>query len=113
MAFRNRNNRERRLASQLHPPTTGTILSASDNDRISYLAGEDVEALAPGERAELDELRSLLDDEEVWTEPPLELEDRVVTAIAERGAGDAAKKPDAGSHAAPAPARQGRPANPS
>ncbi len=58
-------------------------MSASDNDRISYLAGEDVEALAPGERAELDELRSLLDDESVWTEPPLELEDRVVTAIAD------------------------------
>jgi hypothetical protein len=58
-------------------------LSASDHDRISYLAGEDVEALAPAERAELDELRGLLDDESVWTEPPLELEDRVVTAIAD------------------------------
>jgi Anti-sigma-K factor rskA, C-terminal len=58
-------------------------VSASDEDRIAYLAGEDVGALAPDDRAELDELRGLLDDESVWTEPPPELEDRVVTGIAD------------------------------
>jgi Anti-sigma-K factor rskA len=78
-------------------------LSASDNDRISYLAGEDVEALAPDERAELDELRGLLDDESVWTEPPLELEDRVVTAIADEAR---ATQADPTPAATPAPAAQ-------
>jgi Anti-sigma-K factor rskA len=58
-------------------------VSASDNDRIAYLAGEAVDALTPAERAELDELKSLLEDQAAWTEPPPELEDRVVSAIAD------------------------------
>ncbi len=84
-------------------------MSASDNDRISYLAGEDVEALAPDERAELDELRSLLVDESVWTEPPLELEDRVVTAIADEAR---ATQADPTPAATPAPAAQPAQAEP-
>ncbi len=76
-------------------------MAASDNDRISYLSGEDVDALAPHERAELDELRNLLDDESVWTEPPPELEDRIVTAIADEAR---ATQPD------PTPAHQPAPA---
>jgi Anti-sigma-K factor rskA len=59
------------------------VLSASDEDRIAYLAGEQVESLTPDERAELDELRTLLEAEEMWAEPPAELEDRVVAAIAD------------------------------
>jgi hypothetical protein len=59
------------------------VLSASDEDRIAYLAGEQVESLTPDERSELDELRVLLEAEEIWAEPPAELEDRVVAAIAD------------------------------
>jgi hypothetical protein len=61
-------------------------VSVSDNDRIAYLAGEEVGALASEERAELDELRDLLADETAWIEPPPELEDRVVAAIADEAA---------------------------
>lgn len=65
-------------------------MSASDEDRIAYLSGEPVESLTPDERAELDELRSLLEADEMWAEPPAELEDRVVAAIAdEAGTADA------------------------
>jgi Anti-sigma-K factor rskA, C-terminal len=59
------------------------VLSASDEDRIAYLAGEQVESLTPDERSELDQLRVLLEAEEMWAEPPAELEDRVVAAIAD------------------------------
>jgi hypothetical protein len=58
-------------------------LSASDEDRIAYLAGEPVESLTSDERAELDELRALLEADEMWADPPAELEDRVVAAIAD------------------------------
>lgn len=58
-------------------------MSASDEDRIAYLAGEQVESLTPDERSELDELRALLEAEAMWAEPPDELEDRVVAAIAD------------------------------
>ena len=81
-------------------------MSASDNDRISYLAGDDLDALAPEERAELDELRGLLDDESVWAEPPPELEDRIVTAIAD----EAATQPDPAPASAPGPPAQPTPA---
>jgi uncharacterized RDD family membrane protein YckC len=59
------------------------VLSASDEDRIAYLAGEPVESLTSDERAELDELRALLEADEMWAQPPAELEDRVVAAIAD------------------------------
>ena len=58
-------------------------MSASDEDRIAYLAGEPVESLTSDERAELDELRALLEADEIWAQPPAELEDRVVAAIAD------------------------------
>jgi len=74
-------------------------LSASDEDRIAYLAGEPVESLTSEERAELDELRGLLEADEMWAQPPAELEDRVVAAIA-----DAAETAEA-----PEPARAPRP----
>jgi Anti-sigma-K factor rskA len=69
-------------------------MSASDNDRISYLSGEPVDALTPQERAELDELRMLLDEPAAWEEPDAGLEDRVVAAVVDEAqrarAGDAA-----------------------
>jgi hypothetical protein len=80
-------------------------LSASDEDRIAYLADEHVVSLTPAERAELDELRTLLQAEEMWAEPPAELEDRVVTAIADAAA--AAPASDA-----PAPRRFATPVQP-
>jgi len=58
-------------------------VSTSDNDRISYLSGEPVDSLTPRERAELDELRTLLRTPATWEEPDASLEDRIVSAIAE------------------------------
>jgi hypothetical protein len=58
-------------------------MSASDDDRITYLAGEPVDSLTPAERAELDEVRTLLAADEIWSEPPAELEDRIVATIAD------------------------------
>jgi Anti-sigma-K factor rskA len=58
-------------------------VSASDNDRIAYLSGDPVESLTPQERAELDELRALLDAPAAWEEPDPSLEERVVAAIAQ------------------------------
>lgn len=70
-------------------------MSASDEDRIAYLAGEHVESLTPEERAELDQVRDLLAAEGTWTEPPPELEDRVVAAIADAaGTADAPPQPE-------------------
>jgi hypothetical protein len=69
-------------------------VSANDNDRIAYLAGEAVDALTLAERAELDELKSLLEDESAWTEPSPELEDRVVAAIADEARTRAVQRPE-------------------
>jgi hypothetical protein len=66
-------------------------VTTEDEDRIAYLAGEPVESLTPPERAELDELRTLLQSRSAWEEPDPGLEDRVVEAIdAEAGAAEAA-----------------------
>src|SRR6478752_402875 len=56
--------------------------SASDRARIDYLAGEPGGELDPIERAELDELRALLADPTLWSEPPAGLADSVVALIA-------------------------------
>ncbi|HTP20625.1 MAG TPA: anti-sigma factor [Solirubrobacteraceae bacterium] len=58
-------------------------MSTSDDDRIAYLSGEPVDSLTPQERAELDELRGLLETPATWEEPDAALEDRIVNAIAE------------------------------
>ncbi|HEY1508449.1 MAG TPA: anti-sigma factor [Solirubrobacteraceae bacterium] len=65
-------------------------MSANDDDRITYLAGEPVDSLTPAERAELDEVRALLEADEIWSEPPPELEDRIVAAISD----EARARPD-------------------
>ncbi len=75
-------------------------MSANDNERIAYLSGEPVESLTPQERAELDELRTLLEAPAAWEEPDAGLEDRVVAAIA----AEAARAPAAEREPAPAPA---------
>jgi hypothetical protein len=58
-------------------------VSTSDDDRILYLSGEPVDSLTPQERAELDELRELLEAPATWEEPDAALEDRIVAAIAD------------------------------
>jgi Anti-sigma-K factor rskA len=58
-------------------------VSTSDDDRIAYLSGEPVDSLTPRERAELDELRTLLETPATWEEPDGALEDRIVSAIAD------------------------------
>ena len=57
-------------------------MSTPDDERISYLSGERVDALTPQERAELDDLRTLLQSPATWEEPDAALEDLVVNAIA-------------------------------
>jgi hypothetical protein len=61
----------------------------SDDHRIAYLSGEQVDALDVAERAELDAVRALLADESCWTEPPDGLEERVLASIAAELAGAA------------------------
>jgi hypothetical protein len=56
-------------------------VTPSDDDRIAYLAGEPVESLPPNERAELNELRALLQSPSTWAEPDPTLEQRVTAAI--------------------------------
>jgi hypothetical protein len=55
---------------------------SSDDERISYLAGDPAGDLTADERAELDEFRALLADPSLWVEPGDDLEDRIVSAIA-------------------------------
>ena len=56
--------------------------SAADRARVDYLAGETDVELGTADQAELDELRALLADPTLWSEPPAELEDSVVALIA-------------------------------
>jgi hypothetical protein len=56
-------------------------VTASDDERIAYLAGEDVPSLTPEDTAGLDALRVELGTPAVWAEPPGELEDQVVMAV--------------------------------
>ena len=61
-------------------------MSTHEDDRAAYLAGEERQSLPPQERAELDELRTLLGSPATWAVPEPALEDRVVAAIAEQAA---------------------------
>ena len=61
-------------------------MATHEDDRAAYLAGEDRRSLAADERAELDELRGLLGSTAAWAQPSADLEDRVVTAIAQEAA---------------------------
>lgn len=56
-------------------------MTASDDDRIAYLAGDAVDSLDASERAQLDELREALREPATWVEPDASLEDRIVDAI--------------------------------
>ena len=65
-----------------------------DDDRAAHLAGEERQSLAPQERAQLDELRTLLGSAAAWAEPERGLEDRVVAAISEEAAARPASRPE-------------------
>jgi hypothetical protein len=86
-------------------------VSATDDDRIAYLAGDAVESLSPRERAELDELRDALREPATWIEPSPGLEDRIVAAIVEEARARPAGAADAADAvaAADAPAAAGAP----
>lgn len=74
----------------------------ADRARIDYLSGEPsraVDALPAAELDDLDDLRALLADPTLWAEPPAELEDSVVAAIA----AEAAALPPADRGVDPAP----------
>jgi Anti-sigma-K factor rskA len=83
-------------------------VSTPDDERISYLSGERVDALTPQERAELDEFRTLLESPATWEEPDAALEDLVVNAIAMEARRAPAADPAPTS--APAPAKTRAPA---
>ena len=57
-------------------------MTTSEDDRIAYLAGDAVEGLTARERAELDEVRALLEDPATWAQPDPALEEQVVASIA-------------------------------
>jgi hypothetical protein len=59
-------------------------MTPRDDDRLAYLQGEAVESLGAHERAELDELRGLLESRATWEEPDPSLEDRIVASIGEQ-----------------------------
>jgi len=69
-------------------------MSTHEDDRAAYLAGEERQSLAPQERAELDELRTLLGSPAAWAEPEPGLEHRVVAAIAVEAAARPADRPE-------------------
>jgi hypothetical protein len=58
-------------------------VTTRDNDRIAYLEGEPVEVLSTPDRAELDQLRALLQAPATWLAPDPSLEGRVVAAISQ------------------------------
>jgi hypothetical protein len=78
-------------------------VTASDDERIAYLAGEAVESLSAADRAALDALRAELSAAVTWEEPPADLEDRVVAAVAQQAGG--MRRGIHGSPLRPAPAR--------
>ena len=74
-------------------------MSISDNDRITYLSGEAVDSLTPQERAELDELRTLLETPATWEEP--DRRSRIASsARSPTRRGGSGRRPDDGTPAA-------------
>jgi hypothetical protein len=59
----------------------------TDDDRIAYLAGEGPGPLDEEERHELDELRRILSEPALWSDPDPDLEDSIVAAVAAEAAG--------------------------
>ena len=77
-------------------------MTPSNDDRIAYLAGEDVASLPADELAALDALRTELGAAATWDEPPGDLEDQVVMAVSRAAA------QERGPERAPSPSRWSR-----
>jgi hypothetical protein len=73
----------------------------ADDDRIAYLAGDDV-PVPDDDRHDLDGLRGLLADPGLWVDPDPLLEDRIVAAIAEEASADGVARAGAVELTAPA-----------
>jgi hypothetical protein len=76
------------MTGPMSPDDQGNDLGARDRARVDYLSAPR-DATAPvwtdlddEDRTELDELHRLLADENLWAEPPAELQDSIVAAIA-------------------------------
>jgi hypothetical protein len=81
-------------------------VTTRDDDRISYLAGEDVPSLSADEAAELDALRAELRAPAIWDEPSGDLEGLVVRAVTQAAAADGtAPAPMASPSPSPSPSR--------
>lgn len=78
-------------------------MTPNDDDRIAYLAGEDVTALPADERAALDALRAELGAAAIWDEPPASLEDQVVMAVSRAAAQHRGPEHAPGPERAPSP----------
>src|SRR6185437_1849436 len=64
----------------------GAAVTPGNEDRIAYLAGEEVTSLPTDEVAALDALRAELGAAATWEEPRGELEDQVVMAVSRAAA---------------------------
>ncbi len=78
-------------------------MTPDDDDRIAYLAGEEVPSLSADEAAELDALRAELRAAAIWDEPPAALEDQVVMAVTQAAAAEPAAAQPVTAEPAPAP----------
>ena len=65
-------------------------MTPDDDDRIAYLAGEEIPSLSADEAAELDALRAELRAAAIWDEPPAALADQVVMAVTQAAAAEPA-----------------------
>jgi hypothetical protein len=82
----------------------GAAVTPGDDERIAYLAGEDGGSLPADETASLDALRAELGAAAVWDEPPPELEDLVVLAVARAAAQESGRTPATSAAAPPSSA---------
>jgi hypothetical protein len=82
----------------------GAAVTPGDDERIAYLAGEDGGSLPADETASLDALRAELGAAAVWDEPPPELEDLVVLAVARAAAQESGRTPATSAVAPPSSA---------
>jgi Anti-sigma-K factor rskA, C-terminal len=80
-------------------------VTPSDDERIAYLAGEPSGPLPADERAELDQLRALLESPATWVEPAPGLEDRIVSAVTTAAGHDTAAVGETAKAADQAPQR--------
>jgi hypothetical protein len=81
----------------------GAAVTPTNDDRIAYLAGEDVTSLPADELAALDALRAELGAAATWEEPPGDLEDQVVMAVSRAAAEQHSHPPVASPSPSPSP----------